>query len=403
MKFVIKTRVALAGTAAMLALTGCGGSSDSSQESSDAPYQVLISAGLSAPGVMADNSKTSVLALKAGADAVNSDGGILGRKIEVTVVDDAADATQALTALRKAIASDSKPDLYVNSGPSTVAAATLPVLNQNEILSFNIGPTENSSNPTDFPLNFDLSPSPADYADGFAKHIEDQGYKSVGILHDNTSYGQELGEAAKKALAELSVEVKGNEEYNWDALDMTPSLLALKEKAPEALMVTGYGASVGYLLENVVKIGWDVPLMGDISVAATDLISTPAPTGLLGTPAVENLVVETFASTNYEESDDLLNSVIEGMSKSEEIPSTLITAYNYDALPLVFAAAESVGSIDDSAALAEALIDPEVLSKAKTVIFDSYHFNAESHSPNLEPTAFKFVKPSIVVDGQFGH
>jgi branched-chain amino acid transport system substrate-binding protein len=89
------------------------------------------------------------------------------------------------------------------------------------------------------------------------------------------------------------------------------------------------------------------------------------------------------------------------MKSLGKIRSTLILAYNYDALPLVAAAAGKAGSLDDPQALAKALEDKSVQAKAKTAILRGYHFTATSHSPNADAGVFLFVEPSEIKDGQF--
>jgi len=71
------------------------------------------------------NSPEDVAGAQAAAIAINASGGIDGHQVVLTVSDDAGSATTAVTNLLNAIHSGSKPDLYLNSGPSTVAAAVL--------------------------------------------------------------------------------------------------------------------------------------------------------------------------------------------------------------------------------------------------------------------------------------
>ncbi|MFB7860243.1 ABC transporter substrate-binding protein, partial [Rhodococcus qingshengii] len=85
-----------------LALSGCSGATGS-EGGADSPYRVLLTGGISAQGVLAANSQTSLLATKAGVQVQNAAGGIGGRQIELTTVDDAGDATIAVTKLREAI------------------------------------------------------------------------------------------------------------------------------------------------------------------------------------------------------------------------------------------------------------------------------------------------------------
>lgn len=386
-----------------LALAGCSGSGSSEEGGAGDPYRVLVTGALSGQGALAANAQTSILAAKAGVAAVNNNGGIGGREVELTVVDDAADATTAVSKIREAIASGDKPDLVLNSGPSTVATATLPILKQSRILSFNIGPTAESSNPKEFPLNFDLSPSPADYAASIARYVEGKGHESVGVIHGSSAYGEVFGKAMKVAFDAEGVSSTGSEEYDIAALDMTAQLQSLKNRGTRALVVDAYGAPLGYLLTSLERLDWNIPLIGNTSVSGTSLVAKPAPDGVFGTPATANLVMQMFASTVYDPNDAAVNAMVDGMKSQGEISSTLILADNYDALVLVAAAAEKAGSSTDAQALAAALEDQEVLDGAQTAFLPRYHFSADSHAPNPGEEAYRFVPPSKLLNGQYGN
>lgn len=61
------------------------------------------------------------------------------------MIDDKVDPTQAVTKLQELLASGSKPVAAMNSDLSTVAEAMIPILTQNQVLSFYIGPTARSA------------------------------------------------------------------------------------------------------------------------------------------------------------------------------------------------------------------------------------------------------------------
>ena len=389
--------------AASLTLAGCGGGGaaegSSEQPGSDEPITVVVLGGIGAEGVLADNATTSVTAAKASVDAINADGGILGREVEIEVIDDTADPTVAVTKLRELLASE-KPVAVMNSGPSTVAEATIPILGQNQILSFNIGPTATSGDPSVNPLNFDLSASVPDYIGSFVHEIEQRGYGKVAILHGSSAYGELFGKQSKDAYTEAGIEVTGMQGFDNAALDMTAQLEALKETNPEALVLDAYGAPLGYVLQSLEKLGWDIPVLGNTSVAATQLIATEPPSGVLGTDQVKNLTMQVYTSTKHDPSDDKVNAAVETMMAAGDIRSSLILAYNYDSMFLLKAAAESAGSLE-AEALAEALVDPEVQKSAGTVILSRYGFTAESHTPHVTPEDFLFIPPGKLVNGQY--
>ncbi len=390
---------AAAATAIMLA--GCAGSDAGAEASGDEPYKILVLGALSAEGSLGINASTSVLAAQAGAKVANEDGGILGRDVEVEVVDDQGDPTVAVTLVREAINSKTPPDAILNSGPSQVAEATLPIISSAGIISFNIGPTETSLDPEAFPLNFDISAGPSHHVTGQANYFKEQGYASVGVLHGSSSYGESYGRLAKDGFTSAGFDLVGNEEYDVTSLDMTPQLEALRAKNPDVLALDAYGAPLGYILQSLEKLGWDIPVAGNVSVAATGLVSTPPPSGVLGTAQVENLVMEVYRSTVFNPEAEVTNRAVQAMLSIAPIKATLILAYNYDAVMLLKAAAESVGDTNDAEAISEALEDPEVTKTAETAILNEYVFSSDHHSPAIAGDEFQFIQPSAIKDGQF--
>lgn len=396
----MKIRLMAAASAAALAvvLAGCGSDSGGS-DSSGGDYHVVVLGGLSAEGVLADNASTSVNAAKASVDFANDNGGVDGKKVTIEVIDDKGDPTTAVSKLREVIAKD-KPDLVLNSGPSTIADATLPILNQNHILSFNIGPTATSSDPSAFPLNFDIAADASEQLNGYLPYIQKQGYKSVAIIHGNSAYGETFGKSAEQALTDGGVEVPANKEYDVTALDMTPQLEAIKATDPDAMLVDAYGAPLGYILKGVAKLGWDVRMIGNTSVSATSLTGTKPPDGVVGTDEAKNLVMEVPSAARYDASDAPVNDAVKRMLKYGPIKSSLILGYNYDTLPLVMAAADAAKSTDPEKLAAE-LVKPEVLDAAKTALLDNYGFTSERHAPQDVSSQYVFIPPSVLKDGQF--
>ncbi len=112
--------------------------------------------------------------------------------------------------------------------------------------------------------------------------------------------------------------------------------------------------------------------------------------------------MRTRYSTVYSPSATLVNQAVKAMLSMGKIDSTLILAFNYDTLPLVQAAAKYAHSASASA-LAAALVKPAVQAAAKTAILSRYHFTAASHSPQPGGSAFTFISPTMIVNGEYGH
>ncbi|QTV79062.1 ABC transporter substrate-binding protein [Microbacterium sp. NIBRBAC000506063] len=371
MRFKKITAAAAVAAAAALVLAGCAGGGNGTGNGAgeepgevDEPIQVVVLGGLGAAGILADNASTSVTAALASVDAINDMGGILGREVQITHLEDNADPTVAVTKLREYIATEGKPALVMNSGPSTIAEATIPILTQNEIINFNIGPTAGSSDPSVSPFTFDLSATVPDYLGSFLAEVESRGYQDIAILHGSSAYGELFGAQSKALYEEAGYNVTGMQGFDNAALDMTAQLSALQVGDPDVLILDAYGAPLGYVLQSLEKLGWDVPIMGNTSVSATGLIATEAPAGVLGTDQVKNLTMQVFSSTQFDPDATAVNDAVERMVAAGDIRSSLILAYNYDSMFLLKAAAESAGAIDDPNALVAALRDPAVQESA---------------------------------------
>ena len=380
---------------------GSGSGSSSAATVAD-PLRILLIAPTSS-ATLANNATTAVNAAKAAVDTINKNGGVLGHPVQLTVVDDAATPTTAVTKLQSALSGSDKPAIVMQADSSTVATAILPILTQNKVVSFNQAPNTTSGDPSKTPYNFDLSPATANYAAAFCPQMKTMGAKTFGIIHNDSPFADsETDEVAKQCVA-AGLTMVGNEKFALTALDVTPQLSSLQAKKPDVLMVSTYGAPSGYVLQGLNRLGWNVPLLGDNAFMVSPVITTPPPSGMLGTANEANAKALVFASTAYSATQPQpVTDMINGMKAYGAIPAPLIVAYAYDAMVLGAAGAVAAGSTTDGAKIAAA-IEKLPPGGPKTAIFPAYHFSATSHAANIDPTAFAFVKPTKVIDGQFGN
>ena len=395
------TAVAAGACVALVAACGSSNSGSSKGSSSSAPIYILASAGTGVPGTLGQNAATADNAVKAAVSVINAAGGIMGHKVVATYVDDEGDPTTAVSLLEQQISSGHKPLAYFDSGPSNLSAAVLPILAQNHILSFNTAPTANSSDPSTFPLNFDLSPSAPNYAVAFCPYAKAHGWTKVGVLYTDDAYGDVLGPDIQTQCKADGSTVTGIEKYEPTSLDMTPEIQAIESGHPQVVMLVGYGAEVGYVLDGFHKLGWNVPILGDVAVADTNIVTTKPPAGLLGTAEEKNLKFEAFQSTVAQSNEPAnLTTMINALKAQGPIPGSLITAYNYDGVQMLAAAATKAKTVTDVSAIAKAVLKLTA-GEAKTAIFPQYFYSATLHAPTEPSSVFTFVTPSTLTNGQF--
>jgi len=380
-------------------MTACGGNGEEPQDGGSAPYKIMISAGSDA-GAQTDQLTTGVLAARAAVKVVNDAGGINGKPVELIESPDNADPQKALSNLRAQIAKD-KPNAYVVASGSNVSAAVAGILRQNEIIFLDSGNAADTNKPADNPYAFHLAAPFKTVVEGYLPEFEKNGWKKIGVLHGNSAYAKQFGALAQQVFTEKGYETTVVE-YDSKALDMTAQIQAVQAKNPDVLVFNGYGGPVGLVLKGITKLGWNVPILGDTSVTSTPLVTTNPPDGLIGTPETKNLKIEVTRSVNAATASDATKKAVDTMASMGEIKASLNNCLNYDAVMLLTTAANHAKS-NDTKAVAEALLLPEVNTKANTAVYDTYPYTADNHQPQLPVDTHTFVAPGVLKNGQIGN
>ena len=89
--------------AAVSVLAGCGGSSSSSSGSSASKEPITIGASLSLSGDFSADGQAFQRGYELWASDVNASGGLLGRQVKLTILNDASSPTQVVTNYQKRV------------------------------------------------------------------------------------------------------------------------------------------------------------------------------------------------------------------------------------------------------------------------------------------------------------
>ncbi|MCL4457918.1 MAG: branched-chain amino acid ABC transporter substrate-binding protein [Nitrospirae bacterium] len=195
----------------------------------------------------------------------NAKGGVLGKKIEIIVGDDAADPKQAVSVANKVVnegavgiighfnSSCSIPasDVYNRAGiPMITPASTNPQLTERGYRGvFRVCGRDDQQGKVG-----------ADFAKDKLK------IKKVAIIHDKTTYGQGLADEFKKHLGSAAEIVYYGGITQGDK-DFKTVLTSIKEKKPDLIYFGGIYPETGLLVKQSREINMIVPFMsGDGSI-----------------------------------------------------------------------------------------------------------------------------------------
>lgn len=243
---------------------GGGGSSD------DGSGPIEITAILSISGVVAVNGEAMSHDAKPAVAHINAEGGIDGRKVELTILDDAGDPTKAVSLVQEMIASGDLPDGVIPGVLPTVTSAIVPVLAKAGIFVSQHGTDPSLNDPDEYPLTFGSAYLPSSMAEDVAAKFVEQGFESVGMLSPDDVSGHAAAEATQKAVedAGLSIDVVFVPATD---VDVTAQMEQVIAGDSDVLLISGSGPAAGPMIEAKAKLKPSMPVYANQNFSANNL------------------------------------------------------------------------------------------------------------------------------------
>lgn len=260
---------------------------------------------MSVTGGGASIGRSATEAWKLAVEAINANGGILGKQVEFVVADTMTDPTHGVSEARRLIENE-KIQALVGPATSQEAIPIVAVTKGGKVMQVSTAASSQIT-PEVGPFHFSTSVTAAnqmipniDYA------VDTLGIKKIAILSDN-------GGMSKAGVADISAylkEKKGIEpvavqEFPFRTEDMTPQLLSLRSAGAEAvLFVSSLGDDARKALENKLDIGWDAPLLANQTMTNYAVGNV----AVIGEEAFENVYSTQFVGMTYCPSDPVGSS-----------------------------------------------------------------------------------------------
>lgn len=276
--------------------------------------------------------------LKQGAEQaiadINEGGGILGKKLSVSVGDDVGDPRQGVSVANNFVASGVK--FVVGHFNSSVTMPTSEIYQENGVLQI----TPASTNPritergmwNIFRTCGRDDQQGAVAGDYVAKHFRD---KKVAIVHDKTTYGQGLADETKKTMNGKGVQEVLYEGINIGDKDFSALVSKIKASGADLVYWGGLHTEGGLIVRQMRDQGVNAVLMGGDGITSDEFatIGGPGVEGTLMTYGPDprrrpqaKAIVEKFRAKNFE-------------------PESY-TLYSYAAVQIIEQAAEAANSLD---------------------------------------------------------
>ena len=204
-------------------------------------------------------------------DAVNSRGGVHGRKIVLKTLDDGYEATRAVENTKKLINEERVFALFGYVGTPT-SAASMPIFTEARVPF--VGPftgAESLRNPVN-PLIFNVRASYYDETEAIVQHLTAMSVDRIAVFYQNDAYGQAGLAGVERALKKrnLPIVAKGTVERN--TVDVKKAVAEIDKANPQAvIMISAYKSCAAYIKETKAAgqnpTFWNVSFVGSKALA----------------------------------------------------------------------------------------------------------------------------------------
>ena len=315
---------------------------------------------------------------------INTDGGVLGRKLELVHYDDASDAGKA-NGFAKRLMDDDKVDLLIAGTTTGATMAMAPLVEKAGIPLISLSGAVVVVEPVKKWI-FKTPHTDRMAAEKVFEDMKKRGFTKVGLLSETSGFGASGAKEARAVASKYAITLVADETYGPKDTDMTAQLTKMRGVAGmQAVFVFGLGQGPAVVTKNYAQLGMTLPLYQSHGVASNEFIKLAgkAAEGVrLPSPA---LLVANSLSANDPQKPLVTSYAATYWKQYKDEPSTF-GGYALDALMLSVQAIKMAGGTDKEAVR-------NALEKTKGFMGTTGQFNmsAADHM-GLNLSAFRMVE-----------
>lgn len=212
-------------------------------------------------------------------DQANAEGGVNGRRIELTVEDDKGDPAAGVAAVNKLLDRDGAFLIY--GGPFTpVTLATFPRVIERGRIYWSVGSATPRLTEPFNRLTFQGNETLDDQAVPVAKLVASMKPKRVAFIRQNDEYGSITHDASVKELPKRGLKIDDEEVIEPTAVSAAPQILRIRSAGADVVIFGGTPKAADAIIREMYKNGLTAPLVsfgGGNSAALFDLVTGDAP------------------------------------------------------------------------------------------------------------------------------
>jgi branched-chain amino acid transport system substrate-binding protein len=228
------------------------------------PIQLYAILSLTGPGAFIGQADQKAVELAL--DVVNKSGGLKGRQLKVTVLDDASNPQNAVQLAGTLIG---KTPFIIGPAVTASCAAVAPML-RNGPVSYCLSP---GVNPPAGSFYFSAGSSSDDLIVVMMRYFREKGWKRIGFITSTDATGQAVDRGmayAMNLLENRSMTLVTQEHFGLSDVSVAAQISRIKAANPDAIVAWANGPAFGTVLRGIQDSGLSVP----IGASAGNLVYT---------------------------------------------------------------------------------------------------------------------------------
>lgn len=299
-----------------------------------------VSVGVLAPltGFAAADGESAVTSIKLAAKSINDTGGLLGKKVVLTIYDDEADPKQAVNFARRLVEKDHVKFVIAASysGATLAAAAVLDKDHIPTMAAYSVAPDVTINHPYVFRVGL-MGTVEGRIGAVLAKKL---GAHNVAMINLKNDFGQALEKGFKTQANKLGLNIVFSDTYALGNKNFTSSLVRVKAHHPDVIYASGYYAGASKLARQAQSLGIRAPIIGQDGYDSPKFIE-------LAGAAANGVYLTTQLDRDSDQAD--VKHFLKTYQARAGKPADMVGATGYAAMEVMAKAVVKAGSLNGDA------------------------------------------------------
>ncbi|WP_309573463.1 ABC transporter substrate-binding protein [Deinococcus sp.] len=214
---------------------------------------IKIGAITSVTGRFAEFGKMQLAGFKVGVEEVNRKGGVLGKKLELVIEDNASDVNKGLAAAERLV--NAGVPLVLNEYSSSLVKAQAQYLARQKVpnLVFTSSGDDITKPGNDY--IFRMNQPATEYARVILNIFRDNKFKTMAIIAGTGAFEKSVADAAQGFAKAYGIQVVEDQRYDQGLTDFRPVLNRIKAKNPDGVLMVSYAADSVTVMRQAREVG----------------------------------------------------------------------------------------------------------------------------------------------------